>query len=394
MSVETGSAPSATSQKVFVCYRRDETAAHAGRLYDAMVARFGEGNVFMDVELPPGVDFEERITKVVSGCVALLVVMGRNWVTATNEDGTRRIDEPDDFVRLELQTALRNPGITPIPVLVHGAQMPNREDLPAELQPLARRNAIELSDGRWRYDVERLMDSLDGLLPPVGREREVAPEPPPRIESAGWRPVLEGAAVAGVAGLLGRRLAESFLEFKDQEEPEGNPEIIEHIWMELTRRTGTLAIVGAALALWLALRVVKAPPGRPVAKGVLIGAIAGLVGGLIWTIPVYYPDEKSKFTERATIELVSLAVSGGLLGMLIGSLWRPRRRAAAFGIGAIAGFAFAALVLAVAWKTKAPGERVWFSGLAAALIAGATIATMHVLDRSEARERGVSAGPG
>lgn len=272
--------------------------------------------------------------------------------------------------------------------------MPRREELPPELQPLARRNAIEVSDGRWRYDVECLIASLDGMLPAVGRPREVAPEPPARVESASWRPVLEGAAVAGVAGLLGRRLAESFFEFQDQpEEPEKNPEIIEHIWTELTRRTGTLAIVGAALALWLALRVVKAPPGRLLAKGVLIGVIAGLIGGLIWTIPVYYPDEKSKFTERATIELVSLAVSGGLVGMLIGSLWRPRRRAAAFGVAAIVGFAFAALVLVIPWKTKTPGERVWFSGLAAAAIAGATIATMLALDRSEARERGARAGP-
>jgi TIR domain len=388
MRVETGAVPSATSQKVFICYRRDETSAHAGRLYDAMVARFGEGNVFMDVELAPGVDFEERITEVVSGCVALLVVMGRSWATATNEQGQRRLDEPDDFVRLELQTALRDPRITPIPVLVQGAEMPRKEILPPELQPLARRNAIELSDGRWRYDVARLIDSLDELLPDAGAPRRAAPDQP-SLPAAGWRPAFEGAAVAGLAGLLGRRLAETLGELKPAETDESDAETIQHIWTELTRRTGTLALVGAALGLWLALRVFEVPPARSIVKGLLIGGLAGLLGGLIWALPVYIPDAKADFTERASIELVSLAVSGGLLGMLIGSIWRPRRRGAGFGVGAIAGLAFAAFVLAVSWKTKTPGERVWFSGLATALIAGSTLATMLARDRVEARR-----GPG
>ncbi len=404
MSVETGSAPGATSQKVFICYRRDETSAHAGRLYDAMVARFGEGNVFMDVELAPGVDFEERITEVVSGCVALLVVMGRNWVSSTNEDGSRRLEAPDDFVRLELQTALSNPRITPIPVLVHGAQMPRREDLPPELRPLARRNAIELSDGRWRYDVERLIDSLDGLLPGSGVGRETqASEPEPRPEQSptlplppplGWRAALEGAAVAGVAGLFGRWLAERLLEFELAQPFETHAETNRHIWTELVRRTGTLALVGAALAIWLGLRVVRVPPARLLARGILIGGLAGLVGGLIWTLPVYLPDAKAEFTKRASIELVALAVSGGLLGLLVGSIWRPRRRSAGFGAGAIAGLVFAGLVLAVGWKTKTPTDRVVFSGLAAALIAGSAVAAMLSLDRSQAVGRGGIPGSG
>lgn len=393
MSVEAGAVRSATSQKVFICYRREETSAHAGRLYDAMVARFGEGNVFMDVELPPGVDFEERITEVVSGCVALLVVMGRNWATATNDRGQRRLEEPDDFVRLELQTALSDSRITPIPVLVHGAEMPRREDLPPELRPLARRNAIELSDGRWRYDVERLVNSLDGLLPDAGIRRRAAP-PAPSPAVSGWRPALEGAAVAGLAGLLGRRLAESIGKLKEAQPEEQNPEMYEHIWTELARRTGTLALVGAALGLWLALRVFGLPPGRAVAKGLLIGGVAGLLGGLLWTLPVYWPDPKADFPRRASIEIVSLAVSGGLLGMLTGSIWRPRRRAIAFWVGAIAGLAFAAFVFAVSWKTKTPGARVLFSGLAAALIAGSTIAAMLALDRAQARERGSAAETG
>src|ERR1043166_2741990 len=124
MTAGAGTQSGVDAQKVFICYRREETAAHAGRLYDAMVARFGESNVFMDVDIAPGVDFVERITKVVSGCLVLIVVMGPRWATAEDEEGQPRLSDPDDFVRLEVETALRRPDVTPIPVLVSGARMP------------------------------------------------------------------------------------------------------------------------------------------------------------------------------------------------------------------------------------------------------------------------------
>ena len=100
---------------------------------------------------------------------------------------TARLADPEDFVRLEVETALRRTDVTPIPVLVAGARMPNREDLPPELRPITRRNALELSDQRWRYDVGRLISTLDQLLAemPVGGgppspERSVAtPKPGP-----------------------------------------------------------------------------------------------------------------------------------------------------------------------------------------------------------------------
>jgi hypothetical protein len=160
-SSEPGSVP---GPKVFITYRREETAPHAGRLYDAMVARFGEGNVFMDVDMAPGVDFVERITEAVAACHVLIVVMGPRWATVEDEEGTARLADPEDFVRLEVETALRRADVTPIPVLVAGARMPNRRDLPQELRPLTRRNALELSEGRWRSDVGRLITTLDELL--------------------------------------------------------------------------------------------------------------------------------------------------------------------------------------------------------------------------------------
>src|SRR5215216_494929 len=173
MSAGSSEPGSVLGAKVFITYRREETAIHAGRLYDAMVARFGEGNVFMDVDMAPGVDFVERITEAVAACHVLIVVMGPRWATVEDAQGTPRIADPEDFVRLEVETALRRPDVTPIPVLVSGARMPNREDLPPEVQAITRRNALELSDHRWRYDMGRLISTLDQLL------AEILPVPGP-----------------------------------------------------------------------------------------------------------------------------------------------------------------------------------------------------------------------
>jgi TIR domain len=174
--------PSVAAAKVFITYRREETAAHAGRLHDAMAARFGEGNVFMDVDMAPGVDFVERITEAVASCHVLIVVMGPGWATIRDAQGPR-IANPEDLVRLEVETALRRPDVTPIPVLVSGARMPNREDLPPEVRAITRRNALELSDLRWRYDVGRLMSRLDELLAEI--PLVVAPPAPERSVAAG-----------------------------------------------------------------------------------------------------------------------------------------------------------------------------------------------------------------
>jgi hypothetical protein len=144
----------------------------------------------MDVDMAPGIDFVERITEAVAACQVLIVVMGPRWATAEDEQGKARIADPEDFVRLEVETGLRRPDVTPIPVLVSGARMPKREDLPPEIQAITRRNALELSDQRWRYDIGRLISTLDELLaeidhdptekaaPPVAAQARVQPARP------------------------------------------------------------------------------------------------------------------------------------------------------------------------------------------------------------------------
>ncbi len=209
MSTEPEGQASPPVRKVFISYRREDSAAYAGRLYDAMVARFGEGNVFMDLDLAPGVDFVERITEAVGACQVLIEVIGPNWATVKDAEGGVRIADPDDFVRLELEIALGRPDVTVIPVLVSGARMPGRRDLPPELGAITRRNALELSDQRWRYDVGRLGGALEQLLAERTADQETVARPSPSAPgtpavepaSTGETPATDGEppAAAGVA---------------------------------------------------------------------------------------------------------------------------------------------------------------------------------------------------
>lgn len=148
---------------IFISYRRGDSAGHTGRLFDALRNRFGSESVFRDIDnLEPGIDFIEALDNALDKCDALLVVIGDKW-TSTTESHGRRLDQSDDFVRTEVAKALER-NVRVIPVLVADAKMPRAEELPKDLHALVRRNAIELSDTRWDYDVNRLCDTLARVL--------------------------------------------------------------------------------------------------------------------------------------------------------------------------------------------------------------------------------------
>jgi hypothetical protein len=145
---------------IFISYRRDDTEGQAGRLFEDLTREFGRGAVFMDVAaIEPGRDFRRVIDQQVASCAVLLTLIGRNWVDSTDASGTRRLNDPTDFVRLETASALRR-DIPVVPVLVHGARMPRADQLPDELKELAFRNAVELTHARWSSDVQLLISSL------------------------------------------------------------------------------------------------------------------------------------------------------------------------------------------------------------------------------------------
>lgn len=180
-----------TADRIFINYRRADARWAAARLYDDVRRSLGDDKVFMDVDgIPPGVDFVEHLESHVAQCRALLALIGPDWLEMRSESGMRRIDDPDDFVTIELAGALTR-GIPVIPVLVDGAMMPGADQLPDAIKPLARRQAVRISHESYSEDVGRILRSLGGET-----EAEAAAE---RGRSGGGRRM---AVIAGGAALL------------------------------------------------------------------------------------------------------------------------------------------------------------------------------------------------
>jgi TIR domain len=155
---------------IFISYRRADAAAYAGRLADHLKRHFAASDVFHDVvTIEPGSKFEEAIENALQSCAALVAIIGPRWLTV-EKDGRRRLDDPDDYTRQEIVAALRR-DIRVIPVLVGGASMPSLQELPDDLRALAKRNAFEVSDTRWEFDVSQLVKTLERAVSQVRDEQ-------------------------------------------------------------------------------------------------------------------------------------------------------------------------------------------------------------------------------
>lgn len=198
---------------IFISYRRDDSEGEAGRLYDDLVRAYGNNAVFMDVAgIAPGLDFRKAIDDNVAGCGVFLAVIGPQWATITGADGHRRLDDANDFVRLEIASALAR-NIAVIPVLVHDARMPHPDQLPDNIKDLAYRNSVEISHAHWNSDVQLLVDALKQYVTttpatesqpihaavPVQLPPPVSAEPPSAPAAAKSRTLL---IVAGIAVVL------------------------------------------------------------------------------------------------------------------------------------------------------------------------------------------------
>ena len=149
--------------RIFINYRRDDSRADAGRIYDRLSICY-PGRVFRDVgSLEPGVEWREAIERVLSASDACVVVIGKSWLNITDASGRRRLDDPRDTVRLEIVTALQR-RMRVIPVLVGNASMPDEQDLPEDLQPLTQRNALQITEQDWDEDIAKLTRALDQAL--------------------------------------------------------------------------------------------------------------------------------------------------------------------------------------------------------------------------------------
>src|SRR3954454_10965838 len=153
--------PPTTPNRIFVSYRRQETEWPAGWLFDRLTEHFHGAEVFKDIDsIEPGDDFVEVITAAVQSCDVLLALIGDRWLTMTDDEGRRRIDNPDDYVRIEIQAALdRN--VRVVPLLIYGARMPQAQDVPLSLAVLVRPPGLKLSASRFDDDASRVLRVSD-----------------------------------------------------------------------------------------------------------------------------------------------------------------------------------------------------------------------------------------
>src|SRR5688572_2414199 len=149
----------------FISYRREDAAGYAGRLRESLERKLGASRVFRDVDtLRPGQDFVQAIESRLSDCAVMLAVIGREWASARDLAGSRRLDEPYDFVRLEVAAALARPNVLVVPVLVEGAAMPPANELPENIRALTRRHAVSVRDETWDADVDRLVTVIESAM--------------------------------------------------------------------------------------------------------------------------------------------------------------------------------------------------------------------------------------
>jgi TIR domain-containing protein len=166
------------ASSIFISYRRGAAAGTAGRLYDVFSARFGDEHVFMDVDsIHPGDDFVEILTQTLDRCQAMVVVIDPSWLVTTGPAGQRRLDEPGDYVRLEIERAL-NRSIRVFPALIDNARMPTPDDLPPTISRLAHRQAVEISSTRFKYDAGRLLSAIERVVDtPLSSEQHDTRQP-------------------------------------------------------------------------------------------------------------------------------------------------------------------------------------------------------------------------
>ncbi|MES9975118.1 MAG: TIR domain-containing protein [Candidatus Thiodiazotropha sp.] len=152
---------------VFISYRREDSREITGRICDRLTHEFGKETIFRDVDsIPGGVDFRKHINKTIDQCTMLVAIIGDKWLEAKNKKGERRLDLSNDHLRVEIETALKKE-IPVIPVLVKKGIMPDEDDLPEDLKPLAYRNAIPIPEEPFFHNgVDLLIKEMNKTFSP------------------------------------------------------------------------------------------------------------------------------------------------------------------------------------------------------------------------------------
>jgi hypothetical protein len=311
--------------QIFISYRREDAAGYAGRIYDQLQEDFGDAQVFMDVDaIDPGADFVARIESAVESADVFLAVLGRNWTTAADAHGRRRLDDPNDYVRREVAAALGRPGIRVIPVLVGNAVMPAPEELPEELAGLTRRNALVLSDVDWRAGITRLVATVEKTL--GARRREPSTTPPVRdktkVDTGKEEDASPAALLLGLAG-AGLLILATALRWEVLVDPDFGGGTVPN----LGTVTAPASILVAAGALYALLKAWRGGPG-PLTSGLLLGfALGGLAkyAALLGQRQTSERPEQFGPPESLVLGLAGAVVLAGLAGFWLVTRHRQSR---------------------------------------------------------------------
>jgi Tol biopolymer transport system component len=276
---------------IFISYRRSDNPDATGRIYDRLVSEFGRARVFKDVDsIPLGQDFRGHLNGIVSDCGVVLAIIGPRWTDASNKAGQRRLEDPDDFVRIELEAALAR-DIPVVPVLVAHAPLPVASELPGSLAPMAFRQSIEVRpDPDFHNDATRLVSALRGILDPAAAaaEQAAAAITPPAAATGRPRGRRLGWVVAAVLGIAAAVLAvPAIRHLRETPLPETRVDIVTPATDDSTsfalspdgRQIVFVAKSDGAARLWL----------RSLAKATAL-PLAGTEGA---TNPFWSPDSRS-----------------------------------------------------------------------------------------------------
>jgi hypothetical protein len=341
---------------VFVNYRRRDAPGSAGRLHDDLARRLGRDAVFRDVTIGVGDDFVDVITDAVAACDVFLAVIGPRWLTSTGRQGGRRLDEPGDYVRFEIEAALRRDDVVVIPVLVEDAEMPAPEDLPPSLRQLARLNACIMRDASWEQDLDRLASVLgDDSATPV----EDVP---------GWGVAGSAVVFALGAGALASLLTQGLDEKRQDAEPSAR---IAYYGAE---RSVVWALIGAAVMLgWtLAARSERDVVGATLI-GALTGAAGGVISGVIYQGCKYLESEKNvELLGGVLLRGVSYLIPAAMIGLVFAGRSHWLQRSEGLVVGGASGFVAAVLTNMNVW----PSHGAALAGEAAVVAAGLACATV------------------
>jgi outer membrane protein assembly factor BamD (BamD/ComL family) len=240
--------------KIFINYRRGDDPGHTGRLFDRLQDVFEPQQLFLDVDnIAPGLDFVRVLNERVAECDVVLAIIGKGWIDARNAAGARRLDDPDDFVRVEIASAL-NQGKRVIPVLVGDAPMPRPEDLPEAIRPLARRNAVRLTHERFRADTQGLIKALQQGLDEIEALRKAEQEAARRAQAEGERRRQEAEAARRTEEEEHRKKAEAEAQERAAEERRRQEAAAkqhaeeERAFTAAAKRVGTVTDIDAFLA--------------------------------------------------------------------------------------------------------------------------------------------------